>query len=171
MAEAAQRSVFAALGWMPPRFHYVPLLCDDRGEKLSKREAGWGLLPLQQTGLGQLPLWASWRPDWAGAPGQPPLCAGTAGGLDAPEHLHRFLKEGFGIQIGKTVTLRFHPHDHLHRLRWQRDQRVSSQRFRTCLACLGTGLISLPSRLLSISWTQPLLLLIALVVCRSRGAD
>ena len=29
----------------------MPLLCDDRGEKLSKREASAGLLPLQQTGL------------------------------------------------------------------------------------------------------------------------
>ena len=36
---------------MPPRFHYVPLLCDDRGEKLSKREASAGLAPLQQAGL------------------------------------------------------------------------------------------------------------------------
>ena len=51
MAEAAQRSVFAALGWMPPRFHYVPLLCDERGEKLSKREASAGLDPLRQAGL------------------------------------------------------------------------------------------------------------------------
>ena len=51
VAEAAQRSVFAALGWMPPRFHYVPLLCDERGEKLSKREASAGLVPLQQAGL------------------------------------------------------------------------------------------------------------------------
>jgi len=51
VAEAAQRSVFAALGWMPPRFHYVPLLCDERGEKLSKREASAGLAPLQQAGL------------------------------------------------------------------------------------------------------------------------
>ena len=51
VAEAAQRSVFAALGWMPPRFHYVPLLCDERGAKLSKREASAGLAPLQQAGL------------------------------------------------------------------------------------------------------------------------
>ena len=51
LAEAAQRSVFAALSWMPPRFHYVPLLCDERGEKLSKREASAGLAPLQQAGL------------------------------------------------------------------------------------------------------------------------
>ena len=42
-AEAAQRSVFAAIGKPPPRFHYVPLITDGQGEKLSKREDSAGL--------------------------------------------------------------------------------------------------------------------------------
>ena len=45
-AEAAQRSVFAAIGKPPPRFHYVPLITDGRGEKLSKRENSAGLQSL-----------------------------------------------------------------------------------------------------------------------------
>ena len=44
VALPAQRSVVSQLlGWMPPRFHHVPLLCDERGEKLSKRDGSCGL--------------------------------------------------------------------------------------------------------------------------------
>ena len=46
----AQLSVFAALGQRPPRFQHVPLLRDQAGRKLSKREASAGLAPLQEAG-------------------------------------------------------------------------------------------------------------------------
>ncbi|MGB1776407.1 MAG: glutamate--tRNA ligase family protein, partial [Synechococcus sp.] len=44
-AEAPQRSVFAALNAAPPRFHYAPLVTDDAGQKLSKRDSREGLQP------------------------------------------------------------------------------------------------------------------------------
>ena len=47
----AQRSLFAALGEAPPRFHHGPLLCDASGQKLSKREASAGLKTLRDAGL------------------------------------------------------------------------------------------------------------------------
>ena len=47
----AQCSVFRALGERPPRFRHGPLLCDARGQKLSKREASVGLEPLRAAGM------------------------------------------------------------------------------------------------------------------------
>ena len=47
----AQRSLFAALGESPPQFWHGPLLCDSRGQKLSKREASSGLDPLRAAGM------------------------------------------------------------------------------------------------------------------------
>ena len=44
-AEAAQRSVFAALNASPPHFHYAPLVRDGTGQKLSKRDSREGLQP------------------------------------------------------------------------------------------------------------------------------
>jgi len=47
----AQCSLFAALGESPPQFRHGPLLCDARGQKLSKREASTGLEPLRAAGM------------------------------------------------------------------------------------------------------------------------
>ena len=47
----AQYSVYAALAQPPPRFLHVPLLRDQHGQKLSKREASTGLAPLRDAGL------------------------------------------------------------------------------------------------------------------------
>ena len=47
----AQRSLYRALQQQPPRFHHGPLLCDDQGRKLSKREASTGLGGLRRAGL------------------------------------------------------------------------------------------------------------------------
>ena len=47
----AQFSVYAALAQQPPRFLHVPLLRDQQGQKLSKREASAGLAPLRDAGL------------------------------------------------------------------------------------------------------------------------
>ena len=47
----AQRSLYRALQQQPPRFHHGPLLCDDQGRKLSKREASAGLGGLRRAGL------------------------------------------------------------------------------------------------------------------------
>ena len=47
----AQYSVYAALAQPPPRFLHVPLLRDQHGQKLSKREASAGLAPLRDAGL------------------------------------------------------------------------------------------------------------------------
>ena len=47
----AQLSLFSVLGCAAPQFRHGPLLMDDQGRKLSKREASAGLLPLQQAGL------------------------------------------------------------------------------------------------------------------------
>ena len=60
--------------------------------------------------------------------------------------MHPFLKEGFGIEISKTahtISNGFHPLMPICTVCGGSGiQRVSSQRFRTCLACLGTGVIS-----------------------------
>ena len=47
----AQLSLFSALSCPAPNFRHGPLVLDDQGRKLSKREASAGLLPLQQAGL------------------------------------------------------------------------------------------------------------------------
>ena len=60
--------------------------------------------------------------------------------------MHRFLKEGFGIRSGKTthtISNGFHlPMTICTVCGGSGIQRVSGQRFRTCLACLGTGTFS-----------------------------
>lgn len=60
--------------------------------------------------------------------------------------MHPFLKEGFGIEIGKTNHTDLNgfltPMTICTVCGGSGIQRVSSQRFRTCLACLGTGVIS-----------------------------
>lgn len=48
----AQRSLYRVLQQQPPRFHHGPLLCDEKGRKLSKREASAGLGGLRRAGLG-----------------------------------------------------------------------------------------------------------------------
>ena len=47
-----QRSLYRVLQQQPPRFHHGPLLCDEKGRKLSKREASAGLGGLRRAGLG-----------------------------------------------------------------------------------------------------------------------
>ena len=47
----AQRSVYRMLGQTPPRFHHGPLVCDEAGNKLSKRDACTGLPSLREQGL------------------------------------------------------------------------------------------------------------------------
>lgn len=47
----AQVAVCQALGVPPPRYGHVPLLCDEAGKRLSKREASAGLEALRSRGL------------------------------------------------------------------------------------------------------------------------
>ncbi len=49
-ARVAQEAVMEALGQRPPSYRHVPLLCDDRGQKLSKREESAGLMPWREQG-------------------------------------------------------------------------------------------------------------------------
>ncbi len=50
-ATAAQVAVMAALGASPPRYGHLPLWCDSRGLRLSKRQGIEGLAGLRQRGL------------------------------------------------------------------------------------------------------------------------
>ena len=47
----AQRSLYRVMDVDPPQFHHGPLLCDETGRKLSKREASAGLSALRRQGL------------------------------------------------------------------------------------------------------------------------
>ncbi|MEB3253895.1 MAG: tRNA glutamyl-Q(34) synthetase GluQRS [Synechococcus sp.] len=47
----AQRSLYRVMDIDPPQFHHGPLLCDEAGRKLSKREASAGLGALRRQGL------------------------------------------------------------------------------------------------------------------------
>ena len=46
-----QIELYRALGYRPPRFWHVPLLCDDRGRRLAKRDAGQSLRALRARGM------------------------------------------------------------------------------------------------------------------------
>ncbi|MEI8250303.1 MAG: tRNA glutamyl-Q(34) synthetase GluQRS [Synechococcus sp. ELA057] len=46
----AQVAVMAALGVTPPRYGHVPIWCDQKGERLCKREASEGLATLRRDG-------------------------------------------------------------------------------------------------------------------------
>jgi len=50
-ATAPQVAVMAELGGAPPRYWHLPLWCDAQGQRLSKRDGGFGLAELQQQGL------------------------------------------------------------------------------------------------------------------------
>ena len=50
-AAAPQVAVMAELGGAPPRYWHLPLWCDAEGQRLSKRDGGFGLAELQQQGL------------------------------------------------------------------------------------------------------------------------
>lgn len=50
-ATGAQVAVCQALGFAPPIYGHVPLLCDDEGKRLSKRVASEGLAALRAQGL------------------------------------------------------------------------------------------------------------------------
>lgn len=47
----AQRSIYRALGQRPPCFQHGPLVCDNTGNKLSKRETSAGLASLRARGM------------------------------------------------------------------------------------------------------------------------
>jgi glutamyl-tRNA synthetase len=47
----AQVAIIEALGVAPPRYGHVPVLCDDDGQRLSKRAASKGLAALRERGL------------------------------------------------------------------------------------------------------------------------
>jgi glutamyl-tRNA synthetase len=51
-ATGAQVAVFQALGVPPPRYGHVPVLRDEDGKRLSKREASQGLAALRSQGMG-----------------------------------------------------------------------------------------------------------------------
>jgi glutamyl-tRNA synthetase len=50
-ATGAQVAVCQALGFAPPRYGHVPVLCDSEGKRLSKRVASEGLVALRSRGL------------------------------------------------------------------------------------------------------------------------
>ncbi|MFN9546839.1 MAG: tRNA glutamyl-Q(34) synthetase GluQRS [Cyanobacteriota bacterium] len=50
-ATGAQVAVCHALGFSPPRYGHVPVLCDEEGKRLSKRVASEGLAALRSRGL------------------------------------------------------------------------------------------------------------------------
>lgn len=45
-----QLGLYRSLGWTPPRFAHVPLLCDADGERLSKRQRSLAVSALRQSG-------------------------------------------------------------------------------------------------------------------------
>jgi glutamyl-tRNA synthetase len=50
-ATGAQVAVCQALGFPPPRYGHVPVLCDQKGHRLSKRAASEGLAALRAQGM------------------------------------------------------------------------------------------------------------------------
>jgi glutamyl-tRNA synthetase len=50
-ATGAQVAVCEALGYAPPRYGHVPVLCDQKGHRLSKRVASEGLEALRAKGM------------------------------------------------------------------------------------------------------------------------
>ena len=50
-ATGAQVAMCQALGFAPPRYGHVPVLCDSEGKRLSKRVASEGLVALRSRGL------------------------------------------------------------------------------------------------------------------------
>ncbi|MFO1021209.1 MAG: glutamate--tRNA ligase family protein [Planctomycetales bacterium] len=54
---ARQLLLYRALGWNPPRFFHVPLLCDAQGERLAKRDAALTIRTMRTSGMSAREVW------------------------------------------------------------------------------------------------------------------
>lgn len=54
---ARQLLLYRALGWNPPPFFHVPLLCDEQGKRLAKRDAALSIRTMRSNGLSPADVW------------------------------------------------------------------------------------------------------------------